>query len=262
MILLVGVMSLVFVVTALSAGPNLVDIASDIFPPRIPGGAAVTVVALIGTTVVPYNLFLHASAVHQKWSAAANLEPTLRAARFDTVFSVILGGGITLAIMVTATGLHEKGLIIESASQMAQQLEPLLGQWAKYFFAAGLLAAGLTSAITAPLAAAYATAGVLGWEGGMNSKKFKLVWATIILVGTTFAFFGRKPMQAIVFAQAANGVLLPLVAVFLLVAMNRKSLLGQYRNRLLSNGLGIVVVLVAACLGANSLYRVIQRILP
>jgi manganese transport protein len=170
--------------------------------------------------------------------------------------AAILGGLITLAIVATAAAaFFEQGLSIESAGQMAQQLEPLLGPAAKYFFAVGLLAAGLTSAITAPLAAAYATSGALGWERNLGSWKFQAVWAIIIVVGTVLAALGTQPVTAIVFAQAANGVLLPIIAVFMLVVANRSNLLGEFKNGIVTNILGAFVVLVATVLGVFLILR-------
>ncbi len=133
---------------------------------------------------------------------------------------------------------------------MATQLEPLLGKWAGAVFASGLLAAGLTSAITAPLAAAYATAGSLGWSCDLRSRRFRAVWALIVVVGTGSALAGYRPLHAIIVAQAANGILLPFVAVFLLVVMNRRDLLGEHTNGWRANILGIAVVVIAAGLGA------------
>jgi manganese transport protein len=138
---------------------------------------------------------------------------------------------------------------------MAEQLQPLLGPAAHYFFATGLLAAGLTSAVTAPLAAAYATAGVLNWSGGLKARRFRAVWATIVIAGTVSAIFGREPVAAIVFAQAANGVLLPVIAVFLLIVVNRSELLGSYKNGIAANLLGGSVVLIASGLGVFQLLR-------
>jgi manganese transport protein len=256
LVALVILMSIVFLLTAIIVGPNLGDIIAGVFVPNIPAGALVTAVALIGTTVVPYNLFLHASSVQEKWPEDVPTRQALRESRMDTTFSIILGGLITLAIVATAAAaFFEQGLSIESAGQMAQQLEPLLGPAAKYFFAVGLLAAGLTSAITAPLAAAYATSGALGWERNLGSWKFQAVWAIIIVVGTVLAALGTQPVTAIVFAQAANGVLLPIIAVFLLVVANRSNLLGEFKNGIVTNILGAIVVLVATVLGVFLILR-------
>ncbi|HEX6257505.1 MAG TPA: divalent metal cation transporter [Euzebyales bacterium] len=135
--------------------------------------------------------------------------PTDRAvceARFDTRLSIGLGGLVTLAILTTAAAaLFSTGRGIEDAGDMATQLEPQLGPAAKYFFATGLLAAGITSSVTTPLAAAYATAGAFGWPRDLSDTRFKAVWAVIIAVGVAFAFVGSSPTQVIVFAQAANG---------------------------------------------------------
>ena len=132
---------------------------------------------------------------------------------------------------------------------MAQQLEPLLGPAARYFFAAGLFAAGLSSAVTAPLAAAYAVCGVLGWSKDMTSTRFRLVWLAVLVFGAVFAFLGTKPLAAILMAQAADGFLLPVCAVFLLVVMNQRQRLGKFANGTAANIAGGTVVLVTLVLG-------------
>jgi manganese transport protein len=257
LVALVIVMSIVFLVTAIMVRPSLGDIAGGVFVPDIPPGELLTVTALVGTTVVPYNLFLHASSVQEKWSDTVPTGQALAESRTDTTLSIILGGLITMAIVATAAAAFFKsGTEVTSAAQMAEQLEPLLGSTAKYFFAAGLLAAGLTSAITAPLAAAYATSGALGWGRDLTSWRFRSVWATILVVGTAYAYFGTNPVSLIVFAQVANGILLPAVAIFLLVVMNRSNLLGQYTNGPVTNTLGGVVVLLATGLGIYSILDV------
>jgi manganese transport protein len=218
---MVVIMSAVFIVTAVITTPDVGGLLAGVFTPSIPSGAALTAVALIGTTIVPYNLFLHSSSVQEKWPESIDTEEALIESRTDTILSISLGGIITAAIVATAAAaFFTRGTEITDAAVMAEQLEPLLGPAAKIFFAVGLFAAGMTSAITAPLAAAYATLGALGWERNLKSAKFRVVWFIILAIGTILAFFGENPVTAIVFAQAANGILLPIVAVFLLVVMN------------------------------------------
>ena len=256
LVALVIVMSVVFIVTAIIVirPSDVGNILVGAFVPRIPDGALVTVVALIGTTVVPYNLFLHASSVQEKWPESVPTREALIESRSDTTISIVLGGLITVAILATgAAAFFGTGTEITDAGQMAEQLEPLLGAFAKYFFAIGILAAGVTSAITAPLAAAYATSGALGWERNLRGWKFRAVWVIVLVVGTVLAALGTDPVTAIVFAQAANGVLLPIVAVFLLFVMNRGDLLGEYRNGTVANILGGIVVLFAAFLGVRTI---------
>ena len=252
LIWLVVAMGVVFLVTAVIVAPDLGDMAAG-FVPRVPSGSELALVALIGTTVVPYNLFLHASSVQDKWSEDVPVDVAVKEARLDTGLSIGLGGLVTLAILTTAAAaLFGTGRGVESAADMATQLEPLLGPAAGYFFAFGLLAAGVTSSVTAPLAAAYATAGAFGWRRDLRDPRFKAVWAVIIVVGTTFAVLGSSPAQLIVFAQAANGLILPVIAVFLLVVMNRRDLLGRHVNSRAGNVAGALVVLVAIGLGLRS----------
>jgi len=262
LIALVAVMSAVFIGTALLLRPDIAAMLRSLAPPRLPDGGALLAIALIGTTVVPYNLFLHAGAVARKWPQEAGnthqLAANLRAARADTGLSVGLGGLVTLAIMSTAAAaFFGTGLAFDGGS-MGRQLEPLLGPWAQHCFALGLLAAGLTSAITAPLAAAFAVCGALGWPQDLRGRHFRGVWLTVLLTGTLFAALGTRPLTAILFAQAANGLLLPIIAVFLLVVMNRRDLLGSHCNGWLGNTLGIAVVAVTIMLGG---YRIITALL-
>ena len=256
LVVLVLLMSAVFVLTMVMVKPDLGTMLAGLLQPSLPDGATLTVIALIGTTVVPYNLFLHSTAVREKWPADIPLEKALPEARWDTGLSIGLGGLITLAVMSTAAAAFFQTGAEFSATSLALQLEPLLGPLAKYCFALGLLAAGLTSAITAPLAAAYAVCGALGWSRDYSGWGFRSVWMLVLAVGTLFAALGTKPIAAIIFAQAANGFLLPILAVFLLVVMNRRDLLGDNRNGMFANMLGVLVVAVAAGLGLFKIVRV------
>lgn len=246
---MVAVMGAVFLTTAIAARPDPLELVRGLVPGALGDRRAMlTALGLVGTTVVPYNLFLHASAVRERWRGVEGLGP----ARADTVISISLGGVISIAVLVTAATLPA-ALRVTSAGDMAQALEPTLGRWAGVFFACGLLAAGLSSAITAPLAAAYATCGVLGWEGDLKSRSARGVWVPVLAAGVFFSLLALRPIPAIIFAQAANGVLLPVVAAFLLFLANDRTLLGAWANGRASNLLGALAVVIAAMLGVRSL---------
>ena len=254
----VVVMSTVFLLTAISVPVDWGAFFRSWVRPTIPSGAWTEVMALIGTTVVPYNLFLHATAAAQNWSDSRDevqLNESLKQNRIDTIMSVSLGGLVTAAIVATATtAFFASDTKFENLSDAAVQLEPLLGKHSRLLFGIGLFAAGLTSAITAPLAAAYAAAGCFRWPADLKNWKLRAVFISVILFGTYFAASGSKPTDIITVAQVANGLLLPLLAVFLLVVMNNKKLLGNYRNRWLANALGAFTVVVVSALGFKSLY--------
>ncbi|MBA6412823.1 Nramp family divalent metal transporter [Parahaliea sp. F7430] len=256
LVLLVLVMSTVFLLTAWMVAPSPIAILDGMFRPRLPEGSVMTVIALIGTTVVPYNLFLHANAVREKWPATLDLEQSLKESRLDTGLSISLGGLVTLAILSTAAAAFFQTGLAFSGDSIALQLEPLLGPSSRYVFAAGLFAGGLTSAITAPLAAAFAVCGALGWRSELSAPGFRLVWLFVLATGTVFAALGSQPLAAILFAQVANGFLLPIVAIFLLVVMNQRQRLGEHVNGPVANTLGAFVVLVALGLGAVKLLQV------
>lgn len=244
---LVAVMGVVFFVTAAVLLPSAGELVRGLLVPGLPDEASLLVaLGLVGTTVVPYNLFLHASAVRERWSGPEFLP----AARIDSAVAIVLGGAASMAVVVTAAAAT--GGEISDAADMAVQLEPILGSWARIFFSAGLLAAGLTSAVTAPLAAAWAAAGVLGWEADLTSGRVRAVWIVVLASGAVFSAAGVRPVPAILFAQVANGVLLPAVAGFLLLAANDAGRMGRWRNGALLNVAGAAVVLVALALGVRA----------
>lgn len=252
LIILVSLMGLSFVVTFFVVQPDLLSMLSGMFKPSIPDGSLMTVIALIGTTVVPYNLFLHASASKTRWN---NIED-IKAARTDTIISIGLGGLIAMLVVSTAAAsMFAHSLSISNASDMAQQFEPLFGSFSKYLLGIGMFAAGLSSVITAPLATSYAISEILQFKGGVHSKAFKFVSVSVILVGASFSMMNVKPIEIILLAQFANGLLLPIIASFLLYAMNHKKLLGKYSNTLLANILGIGVVILTTLLGLRMIGR-------
>ena len=257
LVALVGLMSVVFCLTAVLAAPDPGELLSGLLIPRVPPGALLTVLALIGTTVIPYNLFLHASAVLERWPDADRNDENIRESRQDTVFSVALGGLITAAVVIAAAPLLGQGADAADAAAVAARLEPLLGGAAPVFFGIGLFSAGLTSAITAPLAAAYAAAGALGWGSDLRSGRFRLLWGSVLLTGMFCGIFlGASPYRIILLAQAGNAVVLPLTLVLLLVVANRAGVMGRHRNSRLANVLGGLVVLVIVGLSMVQLARV------
>lgn len=253
LVALVLIMSAVFMLSALLLAPHWAELAKGMVVPQVPSGSVTMVIALIGTTVVPYNLFLQANAARDKWHDREDRSAALGEARLDTVLSVALGGLITIAIVSAAAVTFYFNGAAFSADKIALQLEPVLGPAGHYVFACGLLAAGLTSAVTAPLAAAYAVCGALGLNDTVKSKAFRAIAVLVVATGTVFAAVGTRPISLILFAQAANGLLLPLIALILIWLMNQKSYLSDAANGWLSNSLGTIVVLVSIGLGANKL---------
>lgn len=238
---IVILMAVVFIVIAIASSPDWGAVFKGMFTPSFGENNLMTVVGLIGTTVVPYNLFLHASSSAERWKN----KDDLKNARLDTILSIGLGGLVSMAIIIVASAnLYGTGTEVVNGASLAAAVEPILGSWAKWFIAIGLLAAGFTSTITAPLAAAFATTGVLGMKKDLTNIKFKLIWAVVIVIGAFLAIqFGSSPTELILVAQAANAIILPLIAFFILYCINSKEM-GEYKNGIVSNILGIIIIIV------------------
>ena len=205
---LVVVMCVAFVTSALLIRPNIWELLSGL-KPSIPEGGLLTAIALIGTTIVPYNLFLHAAAARDKWPGGEGVS----AARIDTAVSVSLGGLVSILIMATAAGsLFQTEIEIRNAADMAGAIAPVFGTAARYLVGVGLLAAGLTSAITAPMATGYAVSELFG-SSSSKPLLFKIVALAVVVVGGVIGMLDVKPVVLILIAQYANGLLLPIIAV-------------------------------------------------
>lgn len=247
---LVILMSIAFLGTAIWSKPNFLELLSG-FQPAINPENIFTIVALIGTTVVPYNFFLHSSLISQKWKSIQDLKYI----RVDTLIAVILGGLVSMAIIVTAKA--GSATEVNSAIDLAIGLEPLMGKMAKYFMAFGLFAAGITSAITAPLAGSLVIAGSFGLSNDLKSFPMRISIVGILGLGLVFSSFGIKPIQLILFAQLANGVLLPLLSGYILWLVNKKSVMGTHTNGVWMNILAFAIWLITLLLGGMSVWKVL-----
>jgi Mn2+/Fe2+ NRAMP family transporter len=250
---LVAVMGLAFLVTAVRLGPDIGELLKGLVVPAVPSGSTVFVLGLVGTTVVPYNLFL---------GSALARGGGLGEMRWGLAVAVIGGGIISIGVLVVGSALGG-GLEYD---RLAAVLGERLGREAEVSLAVGLFAAGFTSAITAPLAAALTARSLLGnsddprWSE--RSFRFRAVWMIVLATGMVFGISGVRPIPVIILAQAFNGVLLPLIAVFLWAAVNDRKLLGlDGVNSRLQNLLTGAVVIVTVVLGLRGVIAAVQSVL-
>ena len=244
---LVALMSAVFLVTVILAPVDWQAALQGLIVPRIPDGGLVRTIALVGTTVVTYNLFLHGSAAKKYW---AHEDPRFAWRRELTGMAIFLplGGIISVAILLAGATLEVQA--VESVAAIAPVIRPAAGPFAEILFGVGLFAAGITSAVTAPLAAACGVREIFGWPDNAKHIGFRVVWISVLLTGMVFAIFGRNPLEIIIAAQAANGLLLPFIAVFVLFLAVRQKTVTLPHWYL---GLGILVTLICAGLGGRTL---------
>ncbi len=251
---LVAIMGIIFLLAAILIRPPVPDILSGMFVPRFPqgGSGGLLVLGLIGTTVVPYNLFLG--------SGLAERSQSLREMRIGLGVAVIFGGIISMAVLVTGTAVDE----LTGFRDLGNALNNILGGSGEYILGFGLFAAGFTSAVTAPLAAAITTRSVWGkdpvrWQA--SSIRFRSVWLIVLILSIFLGLTDIDPIPAIIMAQALNGLILPLISIFLLLLLNSSSVMGQAgTNNWIQNAVMALVVGITLIIGLTNIIRSVTRI--
>lgn len=247
----VAFMGVIFTIAGLSGEFIWSSFFNDLFIPKAPEGSLLLVIGLIGTTIVPYNLFL-ASGIGQGQS--------LTEMRTGVVIAVIIGGIISIGILLVGTLVKTT----YSFQALVDSLTPALGQAAKWVVGLGLFAAGFTSAMTAPLAAAITGQSLFGKQlkWSRTSLRYRLTWSMVLLTGFVLGVTGIKPIPVIILAQALNGILLPVVGIFVFKVINDHDLLPGHTN---SSGVNILLLFILGIItfiGLFNLGLAITKLFP
>lgn len=240
------IMAVVFLVTMFVVKPDLSSLLAGCVP-NIPKGGLMTCLSLIGTTVVPYNMFLHAASAKRTWHSTDEFP----LCRFGTNVPMIIGGIVTGAIMVTAATVM-LGMPVRNAMDMSVQLEPTLGVYAKPFMAIGLVAAGVSSAVCTPMGVSYVLAGLFGWQTNRSDKRYTITNFLVLITGIIIAGVGFNPIALIMTAQGVNGIVLPVVVGVTIYLTARRKVMGEFANSTLENVLGAAIFIISLILGISS----------
>lgn len=248
----VAIMGISFIVIAWQTDLSELSVANFVVP-RAPEGSMILILGLIGTTIVPYNLFL-ASGISQGQSIGEM--------RLGIGLAVLIGGIISMAILLVGTRISGSF----SFEALSKAMSAGSSKGAGILFGIGLFAAGLSSSITSPLAAAVTARSLFSSGSSQNwdpqSRNFRLVWGTILGIGLVFGILEFKPIPVIILAQALNGLLLPVIAIFLMLTVNDSQLLpSEYRNKLFSNILMLAIVGITCYLGFNNVWKALGNII-
>jgi manganese transport protein len=252
--ILVAAMGITFIFSAVHTPISGKEILVHTLIPSAPAGSAMLIIGLIGTTIVPYNLFL---------GSGIGYGQKLWEMRWGIAIAVIIGGLISGAILLVGTQISGE----YSYDSLAHALGTRFGQIGKGLFGLGLFAAGFSSAITAPLAAAIAARSLFGesqqdgGDWGTSSKKFRMVWGSVLATGMVFGILDVRPIPVIILAQALNGLLLPMMTIFLLFAANDRALLGKFANGKLTNILTLSIVGITIFLGLHNILLAINHVI-
>ncbi len=248
---LVIMMSISFFITAIMTKPDITDLLKGIFRPQVNSSNLIVILGLIGTTVVPYNIFLHSSLVSEKWNSIDKL----KVARIESFISIFLGGLVSLSIIITAASVYNQN--VTGVIDLARGLEPLYGKFAIYFLGLGLFASGITSSITAPLAAAYVAKSCFGWNNSLKSNRFRFVWFFILITGVIVSMIEINPIEIIKFAQFSNSLLLPIIAIVLLWLINDENIIKKKFNYKYQNIFGFFIIIISLLLAIKGLTSIL-----
>lgn len=191
------------------------------------------IMGIVGTTIAPWMQFYQQSSVVEKGINIKNY----KYARLDVIIGGIVVSIVAIFIVIScAATLFKSGVRIETAKDAALALRPLAGRHCSALFAFGLLNASLFSAMILPLATAYSICEGLGWETGVDKRlkdapQFYFLFTAIIAIGAGIIMFPQiNLIMVMLLSQAANSVFLPFVLIFMLLLINDKHLMGEYRN--------------------------------
>ncbi|HCZ36645.1 MAG TPA: hypothetical protein DHV26_12045, partial [Cytophagales bacterium] len=243
MIVLVLTMAIAFAALALKSNFTFPELIKASVIPGLPNGSEWIALALVGTTIVPYNIFM---------GSAISKGSTISLMRIGLVISVIIGGLITTFILLAGTVAGSFTFF----PALAETLQTDIGSWAAWALGIGLFAAGFSSAITSPYAASLIASTVLRSQ---NKNHTRLVWIIVLLTGFGFGISGVKPIPVILAVQALNGFVLPLLTYFLIRMVNDANLMKpEFQHATWYNGVLLLIFGTTALIGINNINKAIS----
>ncbi|MFO7670942.1 MAG: Nramp family divalent metal transporter [Bacteroidales bacterium] len=240
--ILVMIMIVAFFINLLLTRPEITQLARGFVPSKISPDSLNTLAAMMATS------FSLAAALYQSYLAQdkgwkiENLKSSLK----DTYAGILMLGLISATLLITsAAALHPRGIVVNSAADMALQMEALFGGSAKVIFSVGLCAAAFSSMMVNSVIGGGLLADGLGLGRSMNDRRTKIFIVAILLIGMFVAvFFRGNVIYALIMAQASSILAVPLIAVGLFLMLNNKKVMGKYRNNLLQNIIAVAGFLV------------------
>lgn len=237
MMVMVMIMILAFLFNLLLTKPDVGQLAKGFLPLSLSLENMDVVAALMGTTFALVGAIYQSYLVQNKKWTISNLKRGLN----DTYMGIFLLAFISALIIITsAAALHPFGIRVNSAADMALQLDALFGGSAKIIFSLGLCAAAFSSLIVNAVMGGGLLADGLGLGRSMDEKMPKIFTSVILLAGMLIAvFFRGNVIYALIMAQAASILAVPLIALGMYLIMNNKKVMGEYKNNAFQNVVAI-----------------------
>jgi Mn2+/Fe2+ NRAMP family transporter len=232
---------------------------------RMDPGYLMIFIATIGTTITPWMQFYLQASIVDKGITAKQYKYE----KADVLFGAFVTDFISFFIIVTcAATLFSHGIRVESAQDAALALAPISSRFASALFAIGLFGASILTASIVPLSTAYAVSEAFGFESGV-SKKFSEapvffgLFTFMILIGVAAVLYpGLSLIKVMVLSQTVNGILLPVVLIFILLLVNRPEVMGKHVNGRIYNLVSWVtaagIILLTVLLLVTTLFPVMR----
>jgi len=249
-----------YIVTGILARPSWGDVLINTFVPHISldFASVSAAVALLGATISPYNIFWQVQGEKEE-KRPGTQKQKIRFAALDIAVGVISGNFVAYFIILsTAATLFKSHKTIATASDAAQALTPALGPFGEYLFALGLIGAGLVAIPVLLASTSYAISGTIGWPTGLSKKPwqnegFYLIISAALVLSIVLALLRLNPIQLLFWANVLNGVLAPVLVVYLLVLCNNQRIMRGQRLGIITN-LGLVVTVLVMVAAAVMLF--------
>ncbi|MBV9706340.1 MAG: Nramp family divalent metal transporter [Chloroflexi bacterium] len=244
---------LVYLVTAVLSRPDSGAVLWNTFIPHVDFSfnSISSAIALLGATISPYSIYWQVQGEKEQRRPGKTKRQQIRFAALDVALGAVGGNLIAYCIMLTAAATlftHHKSIktVVDAASALA----PLLGPFAKYLFAIGFIGAGLVAIPVLLASTSYSIAGTFGWPVGLSKKPwqnegFYLILSAALVASLALAVLGIDPIQLLFWANVLNGLLAPILVIFLLLVGNsRKVMRGQRLSWATNVGLSITVLVM------------------
>ncbi len=244
-----------YIISGFLARPDWGEIGKNLVRPDfdVSSGRLGMIIGLVGTTIAPWmQFYLQASVVEKNI-----LAKDYRHSRLDVIIgSVIVTVVAGFIVLTCAATLFKAGIRVETASDAALALKPLAGEYCSALFAFGLLNASLFAASILPLSTAFLVCEGMGWEVGVNKKfseapQFYGLYSLLIVFGAGVILLPKIPLFSVMYvSQIINGIVLPVILVFMLILVNNKKLMGEHANRRGENVISYITVVLLIVLTA------------
>ena len=260
---IVAIMAGCFILNFFIMMPPPIDMLKGLVPnlPKVPAdrgeGPFLVIAAMVGTTVFSGLFIMRTTLVKEAgWTIS-----DIKKQRNDAIVSVFMMFVLSGAIMAAAAGtLYAEGLGLTKASQMIELLKPLVGSFAASMFAIGIIAAGVSSQFPNVLMLPWLLCDYNQSERKMSLPRYRIMVLIISLFGLVVPIFKASPVFVMIVSQAFNSVLLPMTVGCILYLGNRRDVMGEYKNKLMTNIFLIAILLfsiVASSMGIKGVWQLI-----